>query len=266
MMAQPTSSDHRQQAAPLLKRVALTVAVYSVQTFFIGPVTTIRTLQRRFLPDHETSPTEIKTYPVRPKLPVRIFFPNRTKPAAASSDSQTQAQLPVLLSIHGGGFVVGDPLDDDLWNARFSNMHNAIVVALNYAKAPANAYPGPVRDLLALIPAVLDDPALRPHMDASKVGLAGFSAGGNLVLAVAQDPSIRDRITAGAMPIYPVLDLSLRVEQKTPTRRYKAALGGSRARTEDLLAPFVPAFDWCCQYNNNKSIPFAVLKSVLVKC
>lgn len=250
-MAEPTSSkptdndsagsEHRKQAAPLLARLALGTAAYSLQNFVLAPIFTARTIHDRLLPNRETHPTESKTYPVRPKLAVRIFFPNATKPAEPT-------KLPVLLSIHGGGFVVGDPLDDDLWNSRFSNQHNALVVALNYAKAPSNAFPGPARDLQALIPAVLDDPALQPYIDTAKIGITGFSAGGNLVLTVVQDAAIRERITAGAMPIYPVTDLSLKRAQKTPTRRYKAALGGSRARTKDPLAPMAPIFDWCCQY------------------
>lgn len=235
------NNDRRVKAAlPLHKRVLYGIAVHSLQLIIIRPTMIARRLHAHFFPA-ETHPTLIKSYhQCRSGLPVRIFFP---KSYDHKSQSTTK-RLPVLLSIHGGGFVVGDPSDNDSWNSLFSNQHHALVVALNYGKAPGNPYPGPRLDIEAMIAAVLDDPALAPHIDQAKVGIMGFSAGGNLAAAASLSPAVRDRITAGCVPIYPVMDLSLTSAQKAGTRRYKPALGGSRGSNRDLLLPVAPLFDW----------------------
>ncbi|KAI3399456.1 hypothetical protein diail_6718 [Diaporthe ilicicola] len=223
-------------AKPLLTRVLYALGVSTLQLVVVGPIMMVRHWkQRRNPPD--TYPTIIKTYPSRPSLPVRIFFP-------AAYDRQSGSPLPLLLSIHGGGFVVGDPSDNDEWNHVFANQHNALVVALNYAKAPGNPFPGPLSDLEAQINAVFADEELKPHIESAKVGITGFSAGGSLTLTISQFPSVRERITAGIVPIYPVTDLSIKPEQKARTRQYKPALHGARGSTQDPLLKLADAFDW----------------------
>lgn len=223
-------------ALPFQKRVLYGLAVHALQYFVVGPAMLARRLRNRLFPSG-TLPTLTKTYPCRPRLPLRLFFPK-------SYDRSSPRQLPVLLSIHGGGFLVGDPSDNDTWNSLFANQHTALVVALNYAKSPANPYPGPRLDIEALIAAVLQDPELTPHMDRSKVGITGFSAGGNLALTASLSPAVRDQITGGCVPIYPVTDFSLKSAEKTATRRYKPALSGMRGATTDFLLPMAPIFDW----------------------
>lgn len=228
-------------AEPIYKRLAYSLAVTSLQAMVAGPAMTIRHVKQRILPPEEY-PTVIKTYECRPKLPVRIFFPKSYDRA-----SPRPLPLPLLLSIHGGGFVVGDPSDNDTWNSRFCETQSALVVALNYAKAPANPFPGPRLDLEAQIAAVFADPDLVPHFDPARVGITGFSAGGSLTLTVSQVPAVREKVTAGIVPIYPVTDLSVAPALKAETRRYKPKLGGSRARDKDPLLGPANFFDWSCK-------------------
>lgn len=223
---------------PLLTRVLYGLAVNAMQLLVVGPAMMVRHWKQGRSPPDEY-PTIIKTYASRPRLPVRVFFPK-----AYDRQSRSSPGLPLLLSIHGGGFVVGDPSDNDAWNHLFANQHNALVVALNYAKAPGSPFPGPLADLEAQIDAVFADEQLMPHVDKARVGLVGFSAGGNLTLTISQFPSVRDRITAGIVPIYPVTDLSITPEQKAATRRYKPALHGARGATQDPLLKLADAFDW----------------------
>lgn len=222
---------------PLLTRVLFGLAVNGMQYLVIPVAMAIRRWQSG---SHKDQPTIVKTYPARPRLPVRVFFPeayDRAQPPSAPG-------LPLLLSIHGGGFVVGDPSDNDAWNHKFANQHNALVVALNYAKAPGSPFPGPLADLEAQISAVFADDDLTPHFDPARVGVVGFSAGGNLTLTISQFPSVRSRITAGIVPIYPVCDFSVTPQQKAATRRYKSALQGSRAAQKDPLLSLADTFDW----------------------
>lgn len=39
---------------------------------------------------------------------------------------------------------MGSPQDNDAWNAKFAVKYGSAVIALNYAKAPKNAFPGPI--------------------------------------------------------------------------------------------------------------------------
>lgn len=191
----------------------------------------------------ETEPSIIKTYESRPQLPIRIFFPESYRYNDPVGPEGARPPLPTLFTIHGGGFVFGDPSDNDAWNYIFSNLHNALVIALNYAKAPGSPFPGAVADLEALVPAVLADPDLAPCIRQDKVGMAGFSAGGNLTLSINENPAIREKITAGVVPIYPPVDFSVPPKLKSETRRYKPALGGVRGADKDFLLDVSEAFN-----------------------
>lgn len=74
----------------------------------------------------------------------------------------------------------------------------------------------------------------------------GFSSGGNLVLAACQLQTIRDTVRPSAVcPIYPLVDLATRPEDKAATRHYKPALGpGPRGSAADVLSPVSRLFGW----------------------
>lgn len=164
-----------------------------------------------------------------------IFFP--------SAWDQTSAQtLPCYFNIHGGGFCVGSPEDDDRWNRSFADAHNILVVELDYRKAPAYPFPTAVYDVEALIQAVCDDQSL--PIDKRRIAVGGFSSGGNLALAVSQLESVRDKISA-VCPIYPLVDQATNAEEKFKTRYYKPELGtGMRSNPTDLLSPVSAFFRW----------------------
>ena len=146
--------------------------------------------------------------------------------------------------IHGGGFVFGSPHDDDRWNKEFSKAHNVLVVELNYGKAPWNPFPTPVYDLEALILAVYDDQSL--PIDKDRIAIGGFSAGGNLTLALSSLPSVREKVKPrAAIPIYPVVDFTVSPEVKAASRYYKPGLGvGKRGEMTDYLLSMAPLFNW----------------------
>ncbi len=164
----------------------------------------------------------------------RIFFPE-------SYSRESGEKLPVLFTVHGGGFVIGRPHDNDAWNRSFASKHNMLVIGLNYAKAPANPFPGPIYDLEALLGSAIADTSL--PIDAERVAMAGWSAGGNLVLAAAQLESVKARVKA-VVPFYPVVDFVPSTETKTHLRRYKPELGGFRGKEKDYLLVLAPTFNW----------------------
>ncbi|KAH8721641.1 Alpha/Beta hydrolase protein [Ilyonectria robusta] len=210
-------------------------AVFALQKIVIRPILFVQWLLAYIKPP-AVRPDLVKTYGSHRHLPIRIFFPK-------SYDPRTPRRLPTLFTIHGGGFVVGKPDDNDHWNSKFASTQSTVVIALNYSKAPGTPFPGPIYELEALCLAVLDDPALSLHIDVSRIALLGWSAGGNLALAVSQLPSIHDHLIA-VVAMYPVADFSTEDAQKANTRRYKPSLGGFRAAQTDYLRNMAPIFNW----------------------
>ncbi|PQE02066.1 lipase [Mycobacterium sp. EPG1] len=99
------------------------------------------------------------------------------------------AALPVVVFIHGGGWTVGD-LDSYDGQARMHAMGaGAVVVSVDYRLAPEHPYPAAVEDVWAATRWVVEH-AGEIGADASRLAVAGDSAGGNLAAVVAQ--SARD--------------------------------------------------------------------------
>ena len=89
---------------------------------------------------------------------------------------------PLLLDLHGGGFVMGDPRKNDAfceWIAKVWKVH---VVSVGYSLAPEHPYPAAIEDVCAVLEwyrrhaAALD-------IDASTAYLQGYSAGADLAFA-----------------------------------------------------------------------------------
>ncbi|KIW99986.1 uncharacterized protein Z518_10914 [Rhinocladiella mackenziei CBS 650.93] len=168
-------------------------------------------------------PTYTKYYPERPRLENRVFLPSNAPPGA---------KFPLLMVIHGGGFAFADPQMDDAFNRRFANEYNFVVVSLNYRKAPINPFPACVHDTAEIARAVLADMTL--PVDYSKVAIGGFSAGGNLALAIAQLPGIKENVHA-IVPLYPVVDF---------TGKYKGPFRTTKDGKPDMLKNLAPVLDW----------------------
>lgn len=107
-------------------------------------------------------------------VPVRVYRP----PTEASA-------LPMVVFIHGGGWSVGD-LDTYDAAARLHAVRaEALVVSVDYRLAPEHPYPAAVEDVWAATQWVVAS-ADELGGDASRLAVAGDSAGGNLAAVVAQ--------------------------------------------------------------------------------
>ncbi|KAI1208572.1 alpha/beta-hydrolase [Annulohypoxylon truncatum] len=223
----------KQPRIPFLQRLSCGATIYSLQTFG-----NILLWCRQWAATPRFPPNIIKTYQCRPSLPIRIFFPKSYDPKTS------QTLLPTLFSIHGGGFCIGNPNYDDEWNTNFASMHNVLVVALNYRKAPSYPFPTATYDVEALLLAAFDDESL--PIDKDRIAVGGFSAGGSLTLSVCQLPSIRERVKPkAALPVYAVVDKSIPMEVKIETRHYKPDLGSDvRGEPIDFLNSTSPVFLW----------------------
>ncbi|KAK9770126.1 putative Alpha/beta hydrolase fold protein [Seiridium cardinale] len=224
-----------QAQAPVATRLYNGFTIYGVQGI-TSPIRWMRAWNEWMWPSG-FAPNIVKTYDARPSLPIRIFFPK-------NYDQTSPESLPMVFSIHGGGFCIGAAEDDDRWNRQFADTHELLVVELNYRKAPWYPFPTAVHDLEALMLAAFADESL--PIDKGRVAITGFSAGGNLALSVAQLPNIRETIKPSALlPIYPAVDQSIPSGERAKRRHYKPELvPGIRGSPVDMLARFSPIFKW----------------------
>ncbi len=159
-----------------------------------------------------TQPDETRSYVVRPGLHAcRIFRPAGQAKRSTDGKRATGSKLPLVILVHGGGFVVNTPSRDDPLARFLADCCGCLVVAIDYSKAPQARFPTAYEDVVAICDAVINDPEL--EVDKTKVVLCGNSAGGNLVLAAAQDQRLRGRL-AGVTGLYPVVDFATTVAEK----------------------------------------------------
>jgi acetyl esterase len=128
---------------------------------------------------------------------------------------------PTVLFLHGGGFVIGDLDTHDNQGRWICREVDAVVVSLDYRRAPDDPFPAAVEDALAGARWVAD------HLDelggdVDRFAVAGDSAGGNLAAVVAQ--SWRDEVATGRpalaaqLLVYPAVDLHDAGTERYPSR------------------------------------------------
>jgi acetyl esterase len=113
--------------------------------------------------------TDLTTTPV----PVRVYKPVRGA-----------VGLPVVVFMHGGGWCTGGLVTHDDLCRRISRSAQAVVVAVDYRLAPEHPYPAAVDDSYAVLRWV-GEHAAEIGGDATRIAVAGDSAGGNLATAIA---------------------------------------------------------------------------------
>ena len=125
-------------------------------------------------------------------LPARVYTPTGKGP------------FPVIVYFHGGGWVIADKDVYDGGARGLSKAAQAIVVSVDYRRAPEAKFPAAWDDALAAYKWVAGN-AASINGDPAKLALAGESAGGNLAVSTAV--AARDAgVTAprAVLAVYPV--------------------------------------------------------------
>ena len=117
--------------------------------------------------------------------------------------------LPMILYFHGGGHVIGSLDTHDAVARRFCSGAEALVASVDYRMGPEHRFPAAVEDSFAAL-RWLHAAADEIGGDASRIAVAGDSAGGNLATVVALlardagGPALRLQVL-----VYPVADYGL---------------------------------------------------------
>jgi acetyl esterase/lipase len=97
---------------------------------------------------------------------------------------ETTGPVPVVLHIHGGGYVAGRPEMADQSNKALAETIGCAVVSVDYRLAPETPYPGALEDCYAVLLWIKTQAEIRAF-DSRRIAVAGESAGGGLAAALA---------------------------------------------------------------------------------
>jgi acetyl esterase len=124
----------------------------------------------------------------------------------------SKAPRPVLIYVHGGGFVMGSVGLEQSAVTGFVHGLGAVVVAPEYRLAPESPYPAAVDDLRAVL-GWLANGGLGDDVDTTRIALVGESAGATLAcsLAIVNRDSARVPIALVCLGI-PALDSRCQTE------------------------------------------------------
>jgi acetyl esterase len=95
------------------------------------------------------------------------------------------AQRPVLLYLHGGGFVIGNLETHDSLCRQLAARGDVAVLALDYRLAPEHPFPTAVEDAFGALQWLATKGAQALGLDSRRLAIAGDSAGGTLAAVCA---------------------------------------------------------------------------------
>jgi acetyl esterase len=129
-------------------------------------------MMRPVAPDLQVADVQDRTIPgPAGAIPMRIYTPPGAGP------------FPILVYFHGGGWVIGDLETADAISREFCRRAGCVVVSVDYRLAPEHRFPAAVDDNYAATKWVAEN-AASLNGDASRLAVAGESAGANLAAVV----------------------------------------------------------------------------------
>ncbi|SMP51901.1 acetyl esterase [Neorhodopirellula lusitana] len=153
-------------------------------------------------PNADSSIGNVGSPDSNPTVRVRIHRPTD----ASTGPSQAS---PAWMLFHGGGWILGDLDSHDTMARRLAESSNAVVISVDYRRAPEHVHPIPILDCYAATWAVIDQ-AENLGIDRNRVSLIGDSAGGHLAASVASLSTTKHPCSIHQLTmLYPVISPSL---------------------------------------------------------
>lgn len=168
------------------------------------------------------------------ELPIKIYTPEGIGP------------FPAVVFFHGGGWVAGNIEINGVQHQQIAHDARAVVIAVNYQKAPEHKFPIPFDDCYSTLEWVVAN-AQALNINVDEIGVAGDSAGGNLAAAVTlKARDVKGPKIAFQILIYPAVDYNFEypsmidnaVGYSLTTQGMKWYWDQYMATTDDLANPY----------------------------
>jgi acetyl esterase len=150
------------------------------------------------------------------QIRVRLYFPEIRS-----------TTLPVLLHLHGGGFVAGSIEQDDVRCGWLARAVECAVVSVGYRLAPEHAFPIAIEDAFAAWAWITTRAAVF-GVDTERCAIGGSSAGGHISIGV----TLLARARGARMPLFQLLTYPV-IAPEMDTQSYRDFADGpfmTRAR------------------------------------
>lgn len=165
----------------IILTVLIGLILLIVLTFNISPVPGSLVIRKMF--DSGKKITSSQAYTVaREKIAIssdqsyESNFKNHTFDIYRPKDQKIPR--PVLIWVHGGGYVGGDKKDVKEFATRIAADANIVVISMNYQRAPESQYPNQLFQVDELMKSLENHPI--PLVNLSKIILGGDSAGAQI--------------------------------------------------------------------------------------
>jgi acetyl esterase/lipase len=151
--------------------------------------------------------------------------------------AEAAQQLPAILHIHGGGYVLGSADMSDLANRRLALDVGCAVFSVDYRLAPETPHPGPAEDCYAALQ-WLHRNASELQVASARIAIKGESAGGGLAAALALLARDRSELRlAHQHLIYPMIDDRTSADGSANAHPFAG---------EYIWTPALNRFGWSC--------------------
>lgn len=170
---------------PELRRLGLSLPKTVITPF------SLKFVRRMSRLAHRRPPKDVELATLPNGVRVWVYRPNANRVGSG------------LLWMHGGGYLIGSPGQDDELCRRYATELGATVASVDYRLAPEHQHPAALEDCYAALRWLAD----QPSVDSSRVAVGGASAGGGLAAGLAQLAHDRNEVHLRAQLLtYPMLD------------------------------------------------------------
>lgn len=125
---------------------------------------------------------------------------------------KSDLSLPVIIYLHGGGWILGDKITHDRLVRQIANGANAAVIFVEFKNSPEAQYPTAIEEAYEAL-LYVSQKAESLKLDASKIAVVGDSVGGNMatVLTMLSKARSGPKISYQVL-LYPVTDANFETE------------------------------------------------------